>query len=162
MLSNSRTESAAAGASTKENPRRKFATGSAGLASVVRGSSRRIMIMRFRPANISLINRRLYLPRLLLTLPSKRQEQKQPNDSQILTGSHHIIFRVGSDTSATQRFVCVLAAITGPQPRGTGGTLIRIGTGHRDRGHPPSRPMNAEIMPIESTISHFHRFRNLP
>jgi hypothetical protein len=36
------------------------------------------MIMRFRPANISLINRRLYLPRLLLTLASKRQKQKQP------------------------------------------------------------------------------------
>ena len=62
----------------KENPRRKFATGSAGLASVVRGSSRRIMIMRFRPANISLINRRIYLPRLLLSLSSKRQIQKQP------------------------------------------------------------------------------------
>jgi hypothetical protein len=29
--------------------------------------------MRFRPANISLINRRLYLPRLLLILSSKRQ-----------------------------------------------------------------------------------------
>jgi len=34
------------------------------------------MIMRFRPANISLINRRHYLPRLLLTLFSKRQIQK--------------------------------------------------------------------------------------
>jgi hypothetical protein len=34
------------------------------------------MIMRFRPANISLINRRHYLPRLLLTLFSKRQMQK--------------------------------------------------------------------------------------
>jgi hypothetical protein len=78
MLSNSRTGSAAAGASTKENPRRKFATGSAGLALVVRGSSRRIMIMRFRPANISLINRRHYLPRLLLTLSSKYNDKKQP------------------------------------------------------------------------------------
>jgi hypothetical protein len=29
------------------------------------------MIMRFRPANISLINRRHYLPRLLLTLSLK-------------------------------------------------------------------------------------------
>ena len=36
------------------------------------------MIMRFRPANISLINRRHYLPRLLLTLSSKRQIQKPP------------------------------------------------------------------------------------
>jgi hypothetical protein len=34
------------------------------------------MIMRFRPANISLINRRHYLPRLLLTLFSKGQMQK--------------------------------------------------------------------------------------
>lgn len=72
-------ESAAAGASAKENPRRTFATGSAGLAWIVRGSSQRIMIMRFRPANISLINRRHYLPRLLLTLSSKRQKQKQPH-----------------------------------------------------------------------------------
>ncbi len=32
--------------------------------------------MRFRPANISLINRRHYLPRLLLTLFSKGQMQK--------------------------------------------------------------------------------------
>src|SRR6266568_9347378 len=75
-LSKSRTGSAAAGASTKENPRLPYATGSAGLAKLVRGSSRRIMIMRFRPANISLINRRHYLPRLLLTLSSKRQIQK--------------------------------------------------------------------------------------
>ena len=35
-----------------------YATGSAGLATTVRGSSRRIKIMRFRPANIRLINRR--------------------------------------------------------------------------------------------------------
>src|SRR6202035_3691007 len=68
----------AAGASTKENPRLPYATGSAGLAKLVRGSSRRIMIMRFRPANISLINRHHYLPRLLLTLFSKRQIQKPP------------------------------------------------------------------------------------
>jgi len=34
--------------------------------------------MRFRPANISLINRRHYLPRLLLTLFSKGQMQKPP------------------------------------------------------------------------------------
>jgi len=75
---NSRTGSAAAGASTKENPRLPYATGLAGFAHLVRGSSRRIMIMRFRPANISLINRRHYLPRLLLILSSKRQMQKPP------------------------------------------------------------------------------------
>jgi hypothetical protein len=34
--------------------------------------------MRFRPANISLINRRHYLPRLPLTLSSKGQMQKPP------------------------------------------------------------------------------------
>jgi hypothetical protein len=43
-----------------------YATGSAGLALTVRGSSRWIMIMRFRPANIRLINRRQNPPRLLL------------------------------------------------------------------------------------------------
>ena len=53
---------------------------------VVRGSSRRIMIMRFRPANISLINRRHYLPRLLLTLSSKYNNKNNPSDLQILTG----------------------------------------------------------------------------
>jgi hypothetical protein len=47
-----------------------YATGSTGLAITVRGSSRRIMIMRFRPANIRLINRRSNLPRLLLALYS--------------------------------------------------------------------------------------------
>ncbi len=45
--------------------------------------------MRFRPANISLINRRLYLPRLRLTL-SLKQKTKTPTDLQLLTGSHHI------------------------------------------------------------------------
>jgi hypothetical protein len=60
------------------NPRRKYATGLAGLAKLVRGSSRRIMTMRSRPANISLINRRHYLPRLLLTPSSKYEKQKHP------------------------------------------------------------------------------------
>ena len=36
--------------------------------------------MRFRPANISLINRRHYLPRLLLTLPSKYYDKNNPNE----------------------------------------------------------------------------------
>ena len=60
--------------------------------------------MRFRPANISLINRRHYLPRLLLTLSSKRQIQKPPSDSQMLTGSHHINFRVGGHPPGTREF----------------------------------------------------------
>jgi hypothetical protein len=42
---NSRTEPAAAEASTKENPRLSYATGSAGLAITVRGCSRRIMVL---------------------------------------------------------------------------------------------------------------------
>jgi len=42
------------------------------------------MIMRFRPANIGLINRRHYLPRLLLTLSSFGK-----NDQRTLTG-HYI------------------------------------------------------------------------
>jgi len=51
--------------------------------------------MRFRPANIRLINRRSNLPRLLLALSSKNNKQN-PNDknsstdSQTLTGSLHI------------------------------------------------------------------------
>jgi hypothetical protein len=48
-------------------------TGSTGLAITVRGSSRRIMIMRFRPANIRLINRRSKLLRLLLALSSGKE-----------------------------------------------------------------------------------------
>ena len=43
----------------KENPRKHYAVGlRAEPASLVRGSSRRITIMRFRPANIRVINRR--------------------------------------------------------------------------------------------------------
>jgi hypothetical protein len=44
--------------------------------------------MRFRPANISLINRRHYLPRLRLTLSSIEK-----NDLRILTG-HYISMSV--------------------------------------------------------------------
>ena len=55
-----------------------YATGSTGLAITVIGSSRRIMIMRFRPANIRLINRRSKLLRLLLALSSGNKKQRQP------------------------------------------------------------------------------------
>jgi hypothetical protein len=44
------------------------------------------MIVRFRPANISLINRRLYLPRLQLTLSLKCESKNYPTNPQILTG----------------------------------------------------------------------------
>jgi hypothetical protein len=66
-----------------------YATGSAGLATLVRGSSRRITIMRFRPANIRLINRRSNLPRLLLALFSNNDKNNH-RDAQELTGSLHI------------------------------------------------------------------------
>jgi hypothetical protein len=48
------------------------------------------MIMRFRPANISLINRRPYLPRLLLSLSSKVKQQRQTTNRCLLTGSLHV------------------------------------------------------------------------
>jgi hypothetical protein len=51
--------------------------------------------MRFRPANIRLINRRLKLPRLLLALSSTNgisndNDKNNPTDLQGLTGSLHI------------------------------------------------------------------------
>ncbi|MGB7547324.1 MAG: hypothetical protein WBM14_06220, partial [Terracidiphilus sp.] len=49
--------------------------------------------MRFRPANIRLINRRSNLPRLLLALSSKNNKSNDKNnttDVQRLTGSLHI------------------------------------------------------------------------
>ncbi len=70
-----------------------YATGSTGLAITVRGSSRRIMIMRFRPANIRLINRRSKLLRLLLALSSGKENanhQNNPIDLAQLTRSLHI------------------------------------------------------------------------
>ena len=72
-----------------------YATGSAGLAILVRGSSRRIKIMRFRPANIRLINRRSKLLWLPLVLPSNNgksnnNSKNSPIDLQALTGSLHI------------------------------------------------------------------------
>ena len=59
-----------------------YATGSAGLAITVRGSSRRIMIMRFRPANIRLINRRSKLLRLLLALSSGKNKDNDNEKNQ--------------------------------------------------------------------------------
>ena len=47
--------------------------------------------MRFRPANISLINRRHYLPRLLLTLSSFEK-----NDQRTLTGHYISMDPVGT------------------------------------------------------------------
>jgi hypothetical protein len=70
-----------------------YATGSTGLAITVRGSSRRIMIMRFRPADIRLINRRSKLLRLLLALSSGKGNdnyKSNPIDPAELTRSLHI------------------------------------------------------------------------
>ena len=116
----SSTEPAAAGASTKENPRLAYATGSAGLAITVRGSSRRIMIMRFRPANIRLINRRSNLPRLLLALSSENgknndNNKNNPTDPQQLTGSLHIRpnrSSSGKESSAAVQFATWRFALT--------------------------------------------------
>jgi hypothetical protein len=58
--------------------------------------------MRFRPANISLINRRHYLPRLLLILSSKKDDKKQPQRFADIDRSYHINGRVGHNPTATQ------------------------------------------------------------
>lgn len=67
----------------KENPRKFYAVGlRTEPAFIVRGSSRRITIMRFRPANIRLINRRSNMLRLLLAL-SSRNNKSNRNDKTI-------------------------------------------------------------------------------
>ena len=51
-------------------------------APVVRGSSRRITIMRFRPANIRVINRRKsFLDRDLRCLPGNARKKKKEKNS---------------------------------------------------------------------------------
>ena len=72
-----------------------YVTGPAGLAILVRGSSRRIKIMQFRPANIRLFDHRSKLLWLLLALPSNNGKsnnngKNNPIDVQALTGSLHI------------------------------------------------------------------------
>ena len=73
----------------------------AGLAWLVRGSSRRILIMRFRPANISLINRRHY------PLPAKVFDPvlDRKSDQSTLTGLLHI-----TSESAVIRPECLIRA----------------------------------------------------
>jgi hypothetical protein len=84
-----------------------YATGSAELAITVRGSSRRIKIMRFRPANIRLINRRFKLPRLLLALASKNHERNDDQTRRVrrLTRSLHIRAMRSSRPMAIQRAI---------------------------------------------------------
>jgi hypothetical protein len=64
--------------------------------------------MRFRPANIRLINRRSNLPRLLLALSSngdksKDNDKNNPTDLQELTGSLHIRTLMHMDFSHSRR-----------------------------------------------------------
>jgi hypothetical protein len=63
----------------KENPRKLYAAGlRTEPASLVRGSSRRITIMRFRPANIRVINHRnSHLDRDLRCLLWKERKKKK-------------------------------------------------------------------------------------
>jgi hypothetical protein len=63
----------------KENPRKFYAVGlRTEPALIVRGSSRRITIMRFRPANIRVINRREnYLDHDSRCLLRGRKKRKQ-------------------------------------------------------------------------------------
>jgi hypothetical protein len=67
----------------KENPRSNYAVGlRTEPALLVRGSSRRITIMRFRPANIRVINRREnYLDRDLRCLLRARRRKKKTENS---------------------------------------------------------------------------------
>ena len=76
----------------KENPRKLYAVGlRTEPASLVRGSSRRITIMRFRPANIRVINRRnSRLDRDLRCLPGKGQEEKERKQFFVVDRSFHI------------------------------------------------------------------------
>jgi hypothetical protein len=57
-------------------------------ALLVRGSSRRITIMRFRPANIRVINRRVNcFDRRPHCFPLARERQRKPKPRMYLTGS---------------------------------------------------------------------------
>jgi hypothetical protein len=77
----------------KENPRPNYAVGlRIEPAPLVRGSSRRITIMRFRPANIRVINRRENLPRPRLALPSKSEKKKEEKQLLVVYGSFHISY----------------------------------------------------------------------
>jgi len=96
-----RTEPAAARASTKENLGSP-ATGFAGLAKLSEAAPDGIKIIRFRPANIRLINRRLNLPGCCLPCLRQTEKQrtttKQPHSLTGIDRSLHI-----SDLSCTHK-----------------------------------------------------------
>ena len=103
-----------------------YATGSAELAITVRGSSRRIKIMRFRPANIRLINRRLQLPRLLLVLSSKNHKNNddQTHELRRLTGSLHIRPMHVSRPNAARNTLAIQRSSKSPGCRGDSGSSL--------------------------------------
>ena len=73
----------------KENPRWYYAAGfRTEPARLVRGSSRRITIMRFRPANIRVINRRN--SRLDRDSRCPLEEKKEEKYKKVLDWSFHI------------------------------------------------------------------------
>src|SRR6185503_1583 len=86
------------GAPEMENPRGHYAASlRARPAPVVRGSSRRIMIMRYRPANIRVINRRdRHLDRLRCCVSTEKEHMEE---SANLTRSFHISVRLQPDLS---------------------------------------------------------------
>jgi hypothetical protein len=71
------------------------------------------MIMRFRPANISLINRRHYLPRLLLTLFSKGQMQKPHQRFEDVDRVTPYQFRIGGQPGTMEKLSALLGAPEG-------------------------------------------------
>ena len=74
-------------------------------ALLVRGSSRRITIMRFRPANIRVINRRDdRLGRRPHCFPLAREEQRKPKPRMFLTRSS-----ISEDEAAVPRIARALA-----------------------------------------------------
>ena len=87
--------------------------------------------MRFRPANISLINRRLYLPRLLLTLSSIEKD-----DHRIVTG-HYISMSVLPTTrqlrvqQAERLLATIVNASCFPEPSRC--RVLGVGRTHPDR-----------------------------
>ena len=79
----------------KENPRKHYAVGlRTEPAHLVRGSSRRITIMRFRPANIRVINRRNSRLdrdlRCLLRKDGKKKENKEEEKTKKYLTGHSI------------------------------------------------------------------------
>ncbi len=98
-----------------------YATGSAGLATLARGSSRRIKIMRFRPANIRLINRRANLPRLRLALSPENGKnndnyKNNPTEARELTGALHISAVPAQSKSHVEKMCTRAIYLAGPGP----------------------------------------------